>query len=177
MSSITISKIPPEAADALVTISHLCFLSAYAGQIDPQEALDYLSSTHSKDQLHKELLQPDIDYFFAFHQEKIAGFCMLKPNQTHVRLNNEPAVQLNRIYLLPEYWGKGIGEQLLLFSENYARQHQASWLWLQVWQENKRAIHFYEKKGFKPFGFMDFYLGNTVHADWIMRKPIEPIVS
>jgi ribosomal protein S18 acetylase RimI-like enzyme len=177
MNALHISKILPDAVDTLVSVSHTCFLAAYDGQIDPQESLDYLSRTHSREQLGAELMDPTMDYFWVWFHGHIAGFCMLRQEQSHPGLAGEPAVLLNRIYLLPAYWGRGIGEPLMRFCVDYARQRQARWLWLQVWQENKRAIRFYEHMGFTVFGLMDFHLGDTVHADWVMRKLIAESAS
>ena len=61
---------------------------------------------------------------------------------------------------------------MMQFCENFARRQGSYWLWLQVWQENARAITFYHKTGFEHFGFMPFYLGDEVHNDWVMRKKL-----
>ncbi|MGV2488753.1 UNVERIFIED_CONTAM: GNAT family N-acetyltransferase, partial [Bacillus mycoides] len=41
-----------------------------------------------------------------------------------------------------------------------------------VWEENHRAIKFYEKNGFKIFGKHDFVLGEDVQTDLLMKMKI-----
>ena len=46
-------------------------------------------------------------------------------------------------------------------------------VWLGVWKQNKKAIDFYTKWGFRIFGECDFVLGNDLQKDWLMRKKIK----
>jgi ribosomal protein S18 acetylase RimI-like enzyme len=41
-------------------------------------------------------------------------------------------------------------------------------LWLGVWEENPRAIRFYDKCGFMPVGSQDFNLGAARQRDRVM---------
>lgn len=51
------------------------------------------------------------------------------------------------LFVLPEFWGKGIGTELL----NSATIGKDE-LFLQVYADNKRAINFYRKNGFEISG-------------------------
>lgn len=64
------------------------------------------------------------------------------------------------LYLLPEYMGKGYGKILLQAAIRQLNDlgYQNIFLW--VLAENKNAIHFYEKFGFKPSGrYLDDNIG------------------
>lgn len=50
------------------------------------------------------------------------------------------------LYLLPEFWGKGIGLRLLEAAFEQMKECPEICLW--VFKENKRAIRFYRKCGF-----------------------------
>lgn len=163
-------------ADELGILQRLCretFLAAYAGQIEMQEMLDYLDDAHSSEALLQELTDPDVAYFFVYTgKEGPAGFIMLRQSHTHPNLGPGKAVLLNRIYLLPDYWGRGLAAQMMDFCVERARKAGAIWLWLQVWQENRRAIAFYEKCRFEHFGFMAFKMKEVVHEDWVMKRQV-----
>ena len=57
--------------------------------------------------------------------------------------------ELMAIYLLPAWWGKGIGRALLAKGIEAARQDGFRQMTLWVLAENERAINFYEKAGFR----------------------------
>ena len=47
-----------------------------------------------------------------------------------------------------------------------------TYVWLGVWEENHRALQFYEKNGFTVFGKHDFVLGDDVQTDLMMKRSI-----
>jgi diamine N-acetyltransferase len=56
--------------------------------------------------------------------------------------------ELYRIYLLPEYIGRGVGKKLLLLAEDFLRSKKALKYHAYVWKENKAALDFYKRNGF-----------------------------
>ena len=54
------------------------------------------------------------------------------------------------LYVLPEYYGKGVGQQLMEAGLEQLQGYPQVCLW--VLKENRRAIRFYEKSGFCPDG-------------------------
>jgi ribosomal protein S18 acetylase RimI-like enzyme len=54
------------------------------------------------------------------------------------------------LYILSEYYGKGVGQQLMKAALQQMRGYQQICLW--VLKENKRAIRFYQKCGFDSDG-------------------------
>ena len=45
-------------------------------------------------------------------------------------------------------------------------------IWLGVWQENPRAVAFYERWGFQKVGTHVFRLGDDPQTDWIMQRGV-----
>ena len=56
--------------------------------------------------------------------------------------------ELYRIYLLPEYIGKGIGKKLLQLSEDFLRSKKADKYHCYVYKKNKVGLDFYKRNGF-----------------------------
>jgi diamine N-acetyltransferase len=52
------------------------------------------------------------------------------------------------------------------------RSRGADALWLLVYQNNARAIAFYEKSGFQRAGSQPFKLGRRVDDDWVMIRSV-----
>ena len=68
--------------------------------------------------------------------------------------------------------GQRIGEQLIRFTEERARQTGSGWVWLSVWKKSPRSIQFYERNGYSIFGVETFWVGDDPQPDWLMRKKI-----
>ena len=56
--------------------------------------------------------------------------------------------ELYRIYLLPEYIGRGIGKKLLMLSEDFFQSKKARKYHCYVWKENRAGLDFYKRNGF-----------------------------
>jgi ribosomal protein S18 acetylase RimI-like enzyme len=50
-----------------------------------------------------------------------------------------------------------------------AKEVKAEYIWLGVWEENNKAIHFYTKNGFIPFDKHIFKLGDEEQTDIMMK--------
>ncbi len=170
--NLTFSPVLADQLQTLQTLVHTTFREAYQAKTSAEDLEAHLSLYHSREKLSEELNDPQVHYFFVLQHHTLAGFIMLRQQSTHPQLGNAPATQLQRIYLLPEFWGKGLAKPMMDFCEDFARREGSAWLWLQVWQQNPRAIRFYQKCGFEHFGFMDFQFAHTLHSDWVMRKAL-----
>ncbi len=68
-----------------------------------------------------------------------------------VREGEDPDVgEIFALYVLPEYFGKGVGRLLMQAGLDRLKEYPRVCLW--VLKENARAIRFYEKCGFAPDG-------------------------
>lgn len=69
------------------------------------------------------------------------------------------AAQLQKIYVLRDFLGRGAGLPLLRASLARAVAVRAPAVWLAVLRQNDRAIRFYDKHGFAPVGPHRFTIG------------------
>lgn len=84
--------------------------------------------------------------FVAKDQERIVGFVGCGD-----RGDEAPGVgEVFSIYVLSEYYGKGVGQALMEAALKQLKGYAEICLW--VLKVNKRAIRFYEKFGFRPDG-------------------------
>ena len=89
------------------------------------------------------------------------------PSQTE--LKHETALEIERIYVIQEYQGKKVGQQLYEKAIQVAKEKKAQYVWLGVWEENHKAIQFYNKNGFEVFDKHVFVLGDEKQTDLMMR--------
>ena len=52
------------------------------------------------------------------------------------------------------------------------REEEYEYLWLGVWQQNKRAIDFYKKFELETIGVKKFKIGNQITDDYVMALKV-----
>jgi len=79
--------------------------------------------------------------------DKIVGCASLSRLPRRMKHRGDFAISVTK-----DYWNKGIGSQLLNHIIAFAKENAFGIIDLQVRSDNKRAIHLYEKYGFKKIG-------------------------
>jgi ribosomal protein S18 acetylase RimI-like enzyme len=121
-------------------------------------------------------LQDESDNFFFFEQDGIAkGY--LRINAKHAcpleSFQNRKNIELVRLYVLKEFHGAGVANELMNFALDFARKNGFDLMYLSVWEYNFRARGFYEKHGFVNTGLEnDFPLGSTPQTDYWFVKDL-----
>jgi GNAT superfamily N-acetyltransferase len=89
-------------------------------------------------------------------------------------VNNSPVTKtafgILAIAVLPEYYGQGVSQQLMMYVEQKASEREFEELALTVHTTNSRAIRFYEKIGWERVYIDDNWTGR-------MKKKIDPIIK
>jgi ribosomal protein S18 acetylase RimI-like enzyme len=167
-----ITKAGPEDAATLQEIATQTFTDTFSSYNTPENMQQYLRVNLSLEQLTAELSNPDSAFYFVHFQNKITGYLKLNFGSAQTELQDEHALEIERIYVLREYQGKKVGQLLYEFAVSIAAQKQLEYIWLAVWENNKRAISFYEKNGFVSFDQHLFKLGDDEQTDLMMKKAL-----
>jgi GNAT superfamily N-acetyltransferase len=144
----------------------------------------YLTTTVSEPQIRKEIEDPNKYYLLAVRPAQksstgasgsnatatIVGVAQLNLNTTEEGLTTTNPVELNRLYIQPAEQGGGLAAMLLQAAEEEAKRRGHNGLWLGVWENNARAMRFYEKMGFARRGEHFFWVGQSKRRDLIMEK-------
>jgi ribosomal protein S18 acetylase RimI-like enzyme len=107
----------------------------------------------------------------------IAGYAMLirgVPDDDDVQraVEGRPAIELSKIYVLPERHGAGAAAALMTAALQRAATLGFSSVWLGVNQKNERAQRFYTKHGFAVSGTKTFRLGAGIENDYVMVRSV-----
>lgn len=127
----------------------------------------------SIEKLTDELNNQNSEFYFAELDNKIIGYLKLNFGQSQTELKDDKALEIERIYVLREFHGKNIGQLLYEKAIQVARQANADYVWLGVWEKNPRAINFYKKNGFIEFDKHIFKLGNDEQTDVMMKLQLK----
>jgi ribosomal protein S18 acetylase RimI-like enzyme len=157
-------------AKLVSVLGTVTFYEAYFEQDDPSDIADYLYDSFNLDKIREELASPHAEFFIVYLNDYAVGYAKFRFDSRLDCVESENAVELQRIYLVERVFGKGVGEPLLEFCLESAREKGFESVWLGVWEQNPRAIRFYEKHGFVKVGTITFPYGETVGTNWVMEK-------
>jgi GNAT superfamily N-acetyltransferase len=87
------------------------------------------------------------------------GHAFLCPGEAPNRLVSPHSIQLKWLYILEKWTGHKLGDVLMARCLERVRHLGVGSIWLTVWKDNGRAIHFYERWGFRKVGEYDFVVG------------------
>ena len=170
--NLTIQRATETDLIDLQSISILTFCQAF-GQFNTADDMQlYINNCLSIEQLNKEMETAASSFFLAKTDGETIGYLKLNCGISHQNDLQGQGLEIERIYVVEEYHGTGIGQELYAFAKEKATELPATHLWLGVWEHNPRAIRFYEKLGFEPFGTQQFILGKDIQTDILMRHSL-----
>jgi diamine N-acetyltransferase len=158
-----------EDIDLLTQIGRRAFYEAFAPHNTETDMQLYLSANLTKEKLQEEFGEQNAHFYIAEFAAKPAGYLKLRTAQEPIALTGRKHIEMERIYVLSEFQGRKIGNELMAFSIELARQQGYEILWLGVWEHNYKAIAFYHKWGFEIFGSHSFVLGTDHQTDYLMK--------
>jgi len=129
----------------------------------------YLSEHYSEEIQMSEIQDPNTVFLIAEQDGVPVGYAKLKGQSKGDGVAGTNPMELQRIYSIQEYIGRGVGPALMKESIREARERGFDCLWLGVWERNERDIKFYEKWGLKKVGSYIFILGEDVQKDFTME--------
>ena len=155
--------------DQLVQISKSTFIESFEADNNPDDFKVYIDFAFNKSKLTEELENPFTTFYFVYAENNLVGYFKLNENDAQSDLKGKDSLELERIYVVPEFQGKGIGNSILQQVKELAAKTTKTFLWLGVWEHNKAAIKFYETNGFSKFGMHPYFIGKDKQMDWLMR--------
>ncbi len=169
MGEIKVRKITSVDLTDLVKISRQTFTETFEEVNSEEDMQKYLSKNLSEEQLQSELDNPESEFYFAENKDEILGYLKLNSGNSQTENKNENSIEIERIYVLKEFLRMKIGQLLLDHSIQIAKEKNAEFIWLGVWEHNERALKFYGKNGFEVYSKHDFVLGKDVQTDLLMK--------
>lgn len=136
----------------------------------------YISKAYAAEVIAENLSNNRIQYFLYYNNDLPAGYIKLIEDATFSGLKGK-TIELEKIYVLSSHFGTDAGNLLMQTAINQARLGSFDTLFLGVWEENKRAVRFYEKHGFSVFATRSFQLGSRICNDFMMKLDIRSTIQ
>jgi GNAT superfamily N-acetyltransferase len=132
-------------AETIASVHVLSWQAAYRG-ILPEAFLQGLSVEARSRMWQKSLQTGKPRVLLAYSDEAIAGWIAFGACRDADK--DETWAEVEALYVLPEFWSKGIGERLSNSARELLRSAGFSFVALWVLSENHRARRFYHRIGF-----------------------------
>lgn len=159
-------------AELIADISRQTFYETFAAQNSREDMDLFLGLQFTRGRLMLEVGAPENTFLLCYCDNEIAGYVKLRQSRHPKTLGSYNALEIARLYAMPNMIGKGIGKLLMQSSMDIALNEKKDTVWLGVWKQNYRAIDFYTKWGFEIFDECDFILGHDLQKDWLMKKKL-----
>lgn len=172
--NIHIQKVTISEVDQLQKIGKQTFYETFSASNTEANMTQYLQDGFSINKLTSELNDPHTEFYFATLDGTIIGYLKLNFGQSQTELQDEKALEIERIYVAQAFHGKQVGQVLYDKAVQVAKHKKADYIWLGVWEQNPRAIQFYKKNGFVEFDKHIFQLGNDKQTDIMMKLKLKP---
>ena len=156
----------------LKEIGKRTFIETFASENSSENITEYLESAFTTEKLMSELTNMNSDFYFAEMEGEVVGYLKVNFNDSQTELKVSNALEIERIYVLKEFHSKKVGQLLYDKAIEIAKNKNLKNVWLGVWEQNPRAIRFYEKNGFKVFDKHIFKLGEDEQTDIMMKLEI-----
>lgn len=168
LAHFTIRPAVERDAPVLSELGGRTFYHTFRPYNTEEDITQYIAKAYAPDGILENLRNKQISYYLAFEYDKPCGYIKLI-NQASYGLVRD-AMELEKIYVLSEYFGSGLAQLLMNEAIAHAKNNQVDTLFLGVWQENERAVGFYKKNGFTVFDTRQFQLGNRLCDDFMMKR-------
>lgn len=148
------------------------FFETFSEQNSEENMRIFLDKAYSEEKLKSEIEDKESETLLAVENQKILGVLKINTGNAETESGFQNSLEIQRIYVLKEAKGLGIGTAFMNLAEKKARELGVSFIWLGVWEKNFPAQKFYTDKGFRKFSEHDFVLGDDVQTDFLMRKEL-----
>ncbi len=163
----------PELAD----VAARTFPLACPPSVTPDNIAAFIDENLSEDRFRDYLADAGRVVLVARADARMMGYVMLirgviDDDEVQRAVPLRPAVELSKMYVLPDSHGAGISAALMAAARKAAEDLGAKCVWLGVNQQNQRAQRFYAKHGFAINGTKTFRLGAGIENDYVMVRPL-----
>jgi len=172
MTQPTIRPAEREDATLLSWMSTVTFYDAYEHSTTKANMSFYVDTFFNEFVITDEIESRNHRYFIVFVEEEPAAYVKIGDSHKPEKLSDQKALEIERIYVLNKFQGNKIGLMMMDFCRKFAEENSFEWLWLCVWNENKKAIGFYKNYGFENFDTTQFKLGEEISDDFLMKLKV-----
>ena len=166
---LRISPIDIHQVHQLQKVSIETFSLAFAKDNTSENLVEYYGKAFSIEALSNQINNLNSRFYFVYDEDKLAAYFKINIGESQTEIGTNDEMELERLYIYPAHQNKKIGAFIVNEVKIKGILENKKYIWLGVWENNLRAIKFYQKQGFIKFDSHIYYLGNDPQNDWMMR--------
>lgn len=149
--------------DLIHQMAKIVFPATYSEILSAEQLYYMLEWMYAPHNIQKQMEVDHHVYFIAYKHEAPCGY-------VSVEQQGSDLFHLQKIYVLPDFQGNGIGNFLFQAAIDYIKEiHPSTCLMELNVNRNNKALHFYERMGMRKLREGDFHIGNGFYMnDYIM---------
>lgn len=171
---IGIIPLEPAQFETYIRVGRKSYSQHYLHLWKDREPLPYFEDSFSPAAVQNEWEDPNCLLFLIQLMNKPAGILKILLTKAIPTANVPDCLFLERIYILNEYSGKGLGKYTLDFIEKLAAKNNKKIICLESMQKG-RALDFYKRHGFNIIGEKQLSYPGLVESErpmYIMGKTL-----
>lgn len=156
---------------ALGAVGAATFLESYTETIPGADLISHCEAQHAPEIYKNYIASNDPNYacWLAEYSGTKAPIGYAVTTSVEAPTVGQPGdIELKRIYVFSKYHGTGTGRELMTHALVHAREIGAKRMLLGTYDQNHRAVAFYERAGFQKVGERKFTVGGQVFDDIVM---------
>ena len=153
-----------EDAAAVSGLAQRVFAEAYGSNLSPEGLREYLETALTPEVFAEEITAGKAHFLLCEVEENLTGFVKLEASKN--------TLEIAKFYVDSRFHGSGAASALMEANLEWAKARGFKRVWLLVWEENLRAVRFYQKHGFEIVGREEVWVGEVVFQDHLMQKEL-----
>lgn len=171
--NLKIKKCEEDNLDVLIEISKETFISTFKDSNSEKNLKEYIEKAFNTNKMYEELLNENSVFYILYDDKIPVGYLKLNEGEGQSDIKDSSSLEIERIYVLKEFQGMGIGKILLDKAIDFAIDKKKDYIWLGVWEKNEKALAFYKKNNFIIISQHSFFMGDDEQIDYIMKKDLK----
>ncbi len=155
---------------AIANISYCGFAIAHHNAFTKIDLTHYLADTFNPSQVAQDFKDTRNVFLVAEVDGMVIGTVRLSKGPPPPPLNLAAPVEITRLYLQPEWIGRGVGAALMQQALATVVDIGYQTCWLAVWEKNNRAHIFYQHWGFSVAGTASLPVGQSCPVGLVMTR-------
>lgn len=160
-----------ELLGALLPVARQIFTETFASLYDQAAFERFCDDVYLPGgSMSRDFATSKVSWQVALFEGEPIGYAKLTPLRAPAVDAADGAMELQQIYVLPEWHGTGVADRLMEWGLATAEANGSPEVYLTVFDHNERAKHFYRRHGFEEVGRCVFQLGDRIDDDRIWRR-------
>jgi GNAT superfamily N-acetyltransferase len=145
------------------------YIQTYGREGVSDEFANFITKQFAVERLEDIIEQQADTIIVAAYKNNLVGVAEIEYGK-HCPAGNINGPELNKLYILEWFCGKGIGARLMELAEQEVKQRGIELMWLWVLESNERAVSFYQRQGYEWIGNAPFQMEVNSYDNKVMLK-------